>query len=50
MKPVFSEEVARELGYQKYWPEKSDWVKGTVFCLAVGVIAWSLVMVVFLWK
>lgn len=33
MKPVFPDEVVRELGYQKYWPEKSDW-----FIAIVGVL------------
>lgn len=38
MRPVFSEEVARELGYQKYWPEKKDWAIATFLVLAAGVV------------
>ena len=34
MKPVFSPEVAQELGYQKYWPEWQDWAFGTLAVLA----------------
>lgn len=37
MKPVFTPEVAQELGYQKYWPEKKDWAIG--FGIAVVVAA-----------
>lgn len=38
MKEVFTPEVANSLGYQKYWPEKSDWalaIGGTVFFFAL---------------
>jgi len=39
MKKVFSDEVANSLGYQKYWPEKSDWTLAIFLTLAVmGVI------------
>ena len=34
MKKLFSDEVAQELGYQKWWPEKSDWVKAIFWTLA----------------
>ena len=38
MKPLFDPEVAKELGYQTYWPELSDWIIGTVACLVGGVV------------
>lgn len=39
MKPVFDEAVTRELGYQKYWPELSDWLVALgVVVLALGVV------------
>lgn len=37
MKAIFSDEVARELGYQKYWPELHDWVLATCGVLAALV-------------
>lgn len=33
MRPVFDEETARELGYQKYWPEWTDWAVATLYVL-----------------
>lgn len=33
MKAVFDEETARELGYQKYWPEWHDWLFATAAVL-----------------
>lgn len=44
MRPVFTEEVARELGYQEYWPEKMDWVIGTVAVLLGSVIFMGLMV------
>ncbi len=38
MKAVFTDEVAQELGYQNYWPEKSDWALATLGCLGVGIV------------
>ena len=47
MKKLFSDEVANELGYQKYWPERKDWliaIVGTLlFCgMAYGIAIFSL--------
>lgn len=36
MRALFSEEAARELGYQKHWPEKKDWVLAVLGSLAAG--------------
>lgn len=45
MKPMFSEEVVRELGYQKYWPEKSDWAIATAIgaftCVVFIGVLWT---------
>lgn len=38
MKPLYDEEVARELGYQKYWPELHDWVFTTAGVLVFGIV------------
>ena len=38
MKPMFSPEVAQELGYQEYWPELHDWVFATIACLVGGFV------------
>lgn len=46
MKAVFDEETARELGYQKYWPEWHDWLfatLGVLFVLAVVCIVAAFV-------
>lgn len=43
MKAVFTEEVAQYLGYQKYWPEKKDWVIAIVGCLALGVLIMGVI-------
>lgn len=38
MKKLYSDEVANELDYQKYWPEKSDWAKAIFgFLLSAGL-------------
>lgn len=37
MKPAFDEEVARELGYQKYYPELKDWI--VVIIAVLGCVA-----------
>lgn len=40
MKKVFTDEVARELGYQKYWPERSDWFLGISGALLImGIVS-----------
>lgn len=33
MRPVFDAETVRELGYQKYWPEWTDWAMGIMGAL-----------------
>ena len=43
MRKVYSDEEARLIGYQKYWPEWQDWALGIFGCLAfcgvfVGVL------------
>jgi hypothetical protein len=38
MKPIFTEDVAREIGYQKYRPEFVDWVVGTAVCISALVL------------
>jgi len=35
MKPVFSEKVAQELGYQKYWPQWYDWL------ISLGIVLFA---------
>ena len=51
MRPLFSEEVAKELGYQTYWPELHDWIFATVACVLFGFLFTGiLVGVVLLFK
>lgn len=45
MRPLFTEEVARELGYQKYWPELHDWVFATIACLLGGFLLTGILIV-----
>lgn len=47
MKKIFSDEVAQELGYQKYWPEKSDWTIATLGIFAVFVILFGVLFWIF---
>ncbi len=46
MRPVFPDDVARELGYQKYEPELHDWILATLGCLAVCAIFVGFVLLV----
>lgn len=47
MKPVFDEEVARSLGYQKYWPELHDWVIAIIATLVVTLAIVGLIFIIF---
>jgi hypothetical protein len=49
MKPVYTAEVAQEIGYQKFRPELHDWIFATAGCLVfvfgiVGLAAWFVPM------
>ena len=46
LKPIFSEEIARELGYQKYKPELIDWVIGMAASLVIGVFIVGVMVLV----
>lgn len=46
MRPIFDEEVAREIGYQKYQPDWKDWVFGVLLVLACALIGLGFIMVV----
>lgn len=49
MKPVYSPEVAQELGYQKFSPELKDWIIATLGCLgALATFGLVLVLVIHL--
>lgn len=38
MRPIFDEEVAQFLGYQKYRPEKKDWALAGLVVIAVMIV------------
>lgn len=44
MKKVFDDETARFLGYQKYWPERSDWIKYAAIVLIATAIVVGIIM------
>ena len=54
MRKVFSDELAQELGYQKYWPERKDWVIATfgvlVACSVLVGILCSILMLTGNWE